>query len=156
MKTFDQFNEDASAKFKAMSDEQFADWKKSNPGGAAKADSLRGSSSNSTQANAANKGGQLVRQKQQRQSQMGKWAQSTQKTPPQGKPATPQGNSPQSKKPGPRLGDVAKRVGSAARSGATFTKNKITRAAQIAKAELQKSVGEGPGVSYGADLRGAS
>ena len=43
MKTFNQFvYEDAGEKFRAMSDSQFADYKKANPGSAAKADELRG------------------------------------------------------------------------------------------------------------------
>lgn len=42
MKTFSMlFSEDAGEKFKSMSDDQFADWKKNNPGASAKADKLR-------------------------------------------------------------------------------------------------------------------
>lgn len=42
MQTFSMFfSEDAGDKFKAMSDDQFEDWKKNNPGAAAKADQLR-------------------------------------------------------------------------------------------------------------------
>jgi len=149
MKTFGQFNEDASAKFKAMSDDQFADWKKSNPGGAAKADALRGkSSTTSTSTAAADRGGQLVRQKQQRQSQMGKWSQSVQKTPPQGKPAP--GN-----KPGARLSDLAKKAGRGVASGARYAKNKVGRAIDIVKGEAGRSVKD-IGVEYGSDLMGAS
>jgi len=45
MKSFKDFiSEDAGEKFRAMSDEQFADWKKANPGAASKADRLRTSS----------------------------------------------------------------------------------------------------------------
>lgn len=43
MKTFSMFiSEDAGDKFRAMSDDQFNDWKKKNPGAAEKADKLRG------------------------------------------------------------------------------------------------------------------
>lgn len=42
MKTFSMFfSEDAGEKFNKMDDSQFADWKKNNPGAAAKADQLR-------------------------------------------------------------------------------------------------------------------
>ena len=41
MKTLDQFYEDARAKIRGMSDSQFADYKRANPGAAAKADELR-------------------------------------------------------------------------------------------------------------------
>lgn len=42
MKTFSMFfSEDAGEKFNKMSDDQFADWKKKNPGAASKADELR-------------------------------------------------------------------------------------------------------------------
>jgi len=42
MKNFSDFlREDAGEKFASMSDEQFADWKKSNPGAANKADQIR-------------------------------------------------------------------------------------------------------------------
>ena len=42
MQTFSMFfSEDAGEKFRAMSDDQFEDWKKNNPGAAAKADQMR-------------------------------------------------------------------------------------------------------------------
>ena len=42
MQTFSMFfSEDAGEKFSRMSDEQFADWKKKNPGASSKADELR-------------------------------------------------------------------------------------------------------------------
>ena len=42
MQTFSMFfSEDAGEKFSKMSDEQFADWKKKNPGASSKADELR-------------------------------------------------------------------------------------------------------------------
>ena len=43
MKTFSMFiSEDAGAIFRAMSDDQFENWKKNNPGASVKADKLRG------------------------------------------------------------------------------------------------------------------
>ena len=52
MKTFDQFlfGEDAGEKFRAMDDKQFDDYKKANPGAAAKADKLRGTPSTTPSA----------------------------------------------------------------------------------------------------------
>jgi len=48
MKTFNQFQESAGDKFKKMTDAQFRDWQKANPGGAEKAQRLRDAARSAT------------------------------------------------------------------------------------------------------------
>ena len=84
MKTFSMFfSEDAGEKFNKMDDDQFANWKKANPGAAEKADKLRSAKKESglqkndakkelpTSAITAPKGGALAKH---RKSEMGKWS----------------------------------------------------------------------------------
>jgi len=169
MKTFKQFvSEDAGDKFREMSDEQFADWKKSNPGAATKADKLRGVSS------PADKGSQLVKKKNSNNPNSGS-SNSSSSMVPYKKPSTPSRQVPTSKQPSvqkqspqqqkQRKGSMGKwaqtlgGVGSKIRSGAgratDFTKNRIRQAASIARAEAGRSIGD-MGVSYGSDLRGST
>lgn len=59
MQTFSMFlNEDAGDKFRAMSDDQFKDWKSKNPGAAAKADQIR---KGKPAASSSPKGGEIVK-----------------------------------------------------------------------------------------------
>lgn len=91
MKTFSMFfSEDAGEKFNKMDDDQFENWKKANPGAAAKADKLRGAKKESglqkndskkelpTSAITAPKGGALDKH---RKSEMGKWSQGIKNAP---------------------------------------------------------------------------
>ena len=91
MKTFSMFfSEDAGEKFNKMDDDQFANWKKANPGAAKKADQLRSAKKESglqkndakkelpTSAITAPKGGALAKH---RKSEMGKWAEGAKKSP---------------------------------------------------------------------------
>ena len=61
MQTFSMFfSEDAGEKFSKMSDDQFADWKKKNPGASSKADELRKKATSSMKSSApdvSDKGG---------------------------------------------------------------------------------------------------
>ncbi|WNL51055.1 hypothetical protein SCREM2_gp136 [Synechococcus phage S-CREM2] len=113
MQTFSMFfSEDAGDKFRAMSDEQFADWKKNNPGAAAKADQMRkdakgsaivksGTSSSNYKQVLANKAKQIAAEKAKqagsalvkkgketiankiRKKDMGKWSQGIKNSPKQ-------------------------------------------------------------------------
>lgn len=87
MQTFSMFfSEDAGEKFNKMSDDQFSDWKKANPGAAKKADQLRaGKKSSGLQSNdgetkkiEGSKGGALAKH---RKSEMGKWSQGIKNAP---------------------------------------------------------------------------
>ena len=91
MKTFSMFfSEDAGEKFNKMDDDQFANWKKANPGAAEKADKLRSAKKESglqkndakkelpTSAITAPKGGALAKH---RKSEMGKWSQGIKNAP---------------------------------------------------------------------------
>ena len=90
MKTFSMFfSEDAGEKFNKMDDDQFANWKKANPGAAEKADKLRSAKKESgLQKNDAKKelptsaitkkGGALAKH---RKSEMGKWSQGIKNAP---------------------------------------------------------------------------
>ena len=65
MQTFSMFfSEDAGEKFSKMSDEQFADWKKKNPGASSKADELRKKATSAMKSSApdvSGKGGALAK-----------------------------------------------------------------------------------------------
>ena len=65
MQTFSMFfSEDAGEKFSKMSDEQFADWKKKNPGASSKADELRKKATSAMKSSAPDpkgKGGALAK-----------------------------------------------------------------------------------------------
>ena len=87
MKTFEMFlDENAAQKMKSMSDSQFADYKKANPGASSKADELRyGKSPVKPERKAlppADKGGAIVPRKPDvRKSQLGKWSQGVKSNP---------------------------------------------------------------------------